>query len=98
MSRIGVAPFRRLVGLHNVLAPCGYGARVVVCRNQMGQRLHGRGNGNGDLFIHLFEQGIITDVRGTDLHCRAGYLRGGEMKEMQWKQRKQEQHQGNRSS
>src|ERR1700739_98724 len=98
-SNRGVLPFGRLIGSHNVLAPCGSagGVRGVVCRNQVGQRLHGRGNSNRDLFIHLLQQSIITDLRGTDLHCRVGCLRVGETEEMQRKQRKQEQDQGDGS-
>src|ERR1700739_4367375 len=99
VSNRGVLLFRRLIGLHNVLTPCSSAgsARLVVCRDQVGQRLHGRGNGNRDLFIHLLQQSIITDLRGTDLHCRVGCLRVGETEEMQRKQRKQEQDQGDGS-
>lgn len=83
--------------MDNVLAPCGCGAQAVVCRNQVGQRLHGRGNSNRDLFIHLLQQGIVADLRGADLHYRAVYLRAGEMEEVQRKQRKQEQDKGDDS-
>ena len=54
------------------------------------------GTATGDLFIHLFQQSIITELR-TDLRCRVGYGWAGETKEMQRKQRQQQQHHGNGS-
>jgi hypothetical protein len=52
----------------------------------MGQRLHGCGNSNGDLFVHLLQQHIIADLRST--------LNRPWVPDVKGKERERQQHHG----